>query len=422
MVGRPLGRPSHSNTTRGRLTLSGRPLGRPSQLILLLYKILPIPSSQCCIFRIPQSLRILSEEAYIPNIVSIGPLHHDKECVKAMDEHKKWYLHSILHRTPKPDNTLKDFLKTIQAMEVQIRASYSKPIDLSSDDFVEMILLDSYDNYPIYITSWMLSSLKHDIILLENQLPFFALQHLFDMIRDSDNDLFLEEYVQYFFRDVYPQKTNHLLDLLRNHFFQCSGEMEAGDYRFGDHLIESATELANAGMQFVPEHYAGSLLDITFNKNGVFRIPLFFLADTVSYLLGNLIALEQCDNDYDSTLSSYIILLDSLINTPRDVRLLRREAILDSFLRDDEQVFRIIKRLGKGVIVSKFHFAKLCRQVNAYYESDWRKWPRANLKRNYVYTLKRDYFNTPWAFISFVAATMLLLLTLVQTLFTVHTR
>ncbi|KAL5717688.1 hypothetical protein ACHQM5_010661 [Ranunculus cassubicifolius] len=410
-------------------------------------KILPVPSSQCCIFRIPQRLRILSEEAYIPNIVSIGPLHRDKECVKAMEEHKKWYLHSILHRTPKPDNTLKDFLKAIQTMEVQIRASYSEPIDLSSDDFVEMILLDSCfiielfynygkvelrdDNDPIYITSWMLSSLKHDIILLENQLPFFVLQHLFDMIRDSDNDLFLEEYVQYFFRDVLPpvehktkrskRKTNHLLDLLRNHFFQCSGEMEAGDYRFGDHLIECATELANAGMQFVPEHYASSLLDITFNKNGVFGIPLFFLDDTVSYLLGNLIALEQCDNDYESTLSSYIILLDSLINTPKDVRLLRREAILDSFLRDDEQVFRIIKRLGKGVIVSKFHFAKLCRQVNAYYESDWRKW-RANLKRNYVYTLKRDYFNTPWAFISFVAATMLLLLTLVQTLFTIHTR
>ncbi|KAF9606381.1 hypothetical protein IFM89_025070 [Coptis chinensis] len=184
-------------------------------------KIHPIPSSQCCIYRILECLRILSEEAYVPKIVSIGPFHCDKECLKAMEEQKNWYLHALLYRTSAPKECLKDFLKAIQAMEVQIRACYAEPIGLSSNEFVEMILLDAcfiielFYNYgrvelrdnndPIYVTSWMLSSLKHDIILLENQLPFFVLEQLFDMIRESrGGDLFLQEYVQYFFRDVLP--------------------------------------------------------------------------------------------------------------------------------------------------------------------------------------------------------------------------
>ncbi|PIA51240.1 hypothetical protein AQUCO_01100226v1 [Aquilegia coerulea] len=423
-------------------------------------KIHPIPSSQCCIYRIPECLRILSEDAYVPKIVSLGPFHRDKEGLKAMEEHKKWYLHALLYRTSTPDKCLKDFLTAIQTMETQIRASYGEPVNLSSDEFVEMILLDSCfviellynygrvdlrdDNDPIYIASWMLSSLKHDIILLENQLPFFVLTRLFYMIRDPDNgDLLLDEYVQYFFRDVLPpvelhkrrfrRQTNHLLDLLRNHFFQFTKrneeaeytyedqrtvQIEEGEYTYEDQHIECATELSNAGVKFVAVHFADSLLDISFNEKGVFKIPLFFLDETVSYLFGNLIALEQCDNDYSSYVSSYIVLLDSLVSSPKDVKLLRAEGIIDSFFRDDEHVFLIIKKLSKGTIVSKYYFAGLCHQVNAYYHSDWRKW-RANLKRNYVNTLKRDYFNTPWAFISFVAATVLLVLTFVQTLFTI---
>ncbi|KAF5188878.1 hypothetical protein FRX31_021535 [Thalictrum thalictroides] len=422
-------------------------------------KIHPIPSSQCCIYRIPECLRILSEEAYVPKIVSLGPFHRDKEGLKAMEEHKKWYLHALLFRTSTPDKCLEDFLTAIQAMEIQIRASYGEPVNLSSDEFVEMILLDSCfviellynygrvdlrdDNDPIYIASWMLSSLKHDIILLENQLPFFVLNRLFDMIRDPNNgDLLLDEYVQYFFRDVLPpvelykgrfrRQTNHLLDFLRNHFFQFTKQNEEAEYSYEDQRrqieeaeytyeeqrIECATELSNAGVKFEAAHIADSLLDISFSGNGVFEIPLFFLDDTVSSLLGNLIALEQCDNDYASYVSSYIILLDSLVMSPKDVRLLRAEGIIDSFFGDDEHIFHIIKKLSKGTVVSKFYFAGLSHQVNAYYHSGWHKW-RANLTRNYVNTLKRDYFNTPWGIFSFVAATVLLLLTFVQTLFTI---
>ncbi|KAF6170444.1 hypothetical protein GIB67_030127 [Kingdonia uniflora] len=382
-------------------------------------KIQPMPSSQCCIYKIPECLRTLSEDAYVPKIVSIGPFHRDKESLQAMEEHKKWYLHALLSRTSSPDKCLKDFLEIIRAMEVDIRASYAELAIISSDEFVEMMLLDACfivelfynygkvelrdDNDPIYITSWMLSSLKHDLILLENQLPFFLLEILFEKVRSPEiEDLFLEEYVKYFFRDVLPtvehhtrnpkEKIKHLLDLIRNEFFSSSGETEVVDYTYGGQLIECATELSNAGMRFEATHITESLLDITLSEEGVFKIPLFFFDETVSYLLGNLIALEQCDSDYASLISSYVVLLDALISTSKDVRLLRREGIIDSVLRDDEEIVLIIKRLCKGFTVTKFYYTKLCSRANAYYRTGWNKW-RADLKRDYINTLRRDYFN-----------------------------
>ncbi|KAK9120042.1 hypothetical protein Scep_018135 [Stephania cephalantha] len=408
-------------------------------------KIHPMPSIECCIYRIPKCLRILPEEAYVPKIVSLGPFHKGRDSLLAMEEHKRWYLHALLSRASVPDQCLRHFLTYIRESEGQARASYAEAVNLYSDEFVEMILLDACfaielfynygrvelrnDNDPIYITSWMLSSLKHDLILLENQLPFFVLVDLFDMIRDPDKgDLHLEEYVRYFFRDVLPPTgysthryngthINHLLDFLHVQFFPDCGltllESEAG----GQH-IECATELNNAGMKFEATHFGQSLLDISLNKDGVFQMPLIYFDETVSYLMGNLIALEQCDSRYAPLVSSYVVLLDSLIASPKDVRLLRREAIIDSFFRDDEELVLIIKQLSKGLTVSRFLFAELYRQVNCYYHTDWNRW-KANLRRDYIHTMKRDYFRTPWAFISFIAATVLLFLTLTQTIFTI---
>ncbi|KAL6202972.1 hypothetical protein ACLB2K_026676 [Fragaria x ananassa] len=41
------------------------------------------------IYRVPEKLRRLNENAYTPRVVSIGPFHHGKESLKPMEEHKK---------------------------------------------------------------------------------------------------------------------------------------------------------------------------------------------------------------------------------------------------------------------------------------------------------------------------------------------
>jgi len=37
-----------------------------------------------CIYRVPMRFRVLNEKAYTPQVVSIGPLHHGREELKAM--------------------------------------------------------------------------------------------------------------------------------------------------------------------------------------------------------------------------------------------------------------------------------------------------------------------------------------------------
>ncbi|XP_006467195.1 uncharacterized protein LOC102615549 isoform X2 [Citrus sinensis] len=45
-------------------------------------------SNGCCIYRVPQGWRCLHPNDYTPKMVSIGPLHHGNEELKAMEEHK----------------------------------------------------------------------------------------------------------------------------------------------------------------------------------------------------------------------------------------------------------------------------------------------------------------------------------------------
>ena len=99
---------------------------------------LPPISSVCC--RVSERLRLVNEKVYTPQVVSIGPLHHGKEGLKAMEEHKKRYLQSFLQRT---NMSLEHYIIIIRENEARLRSSYAEPIGLCSDEFVKMVLVDT---------------------------------------------------------------------------------------------------------------------------------------------------------------------------------------------------------------------------------------------------------------------------------------
>jgi len=58
----------------------------------------PFPDTWC-VYKVPERLRKLNEKAYTPRLVSIGPIHHGNDKLKAMEDHKIMYLKEFIART-----------------------------------------------------------------------------------------------------------------------------------------------------------------------------------------------------------------------------------------------------------------------------------------------------------------------------------
>jgi hypothetical protein len=153
-------------------------------------------SDQCSIFRVPERLRELNGKAYTPRVISIGPLHYGKEELIEMEEHKRLYLREFLELSKV---RVRDFIAAIAESETRLRSCYAETFDkLSKEEFVEMVLLDCsflimfflkafspgiQSRYidRIFNKPWMLDEISIDLCLLENQLPFFIVEDLFNL-------------------------------------------------------------------------------------------------------------------------------------------------------------------------------------------------------------------------------------------------
>ncbi|XP_021802034.1 UPF0481 protein At3g47200-like [Prunus avium] len=154
-------------------------------------------SDEGCIYRVPLRLRG-KNNSYTPEVVSIGPIHHDNKELEAMEEYKQRYLQYFLHRNNKV--SLEYYVEKIKAQEDKLRGCYGNAQHFkSSDKFVSIILVDAAfvielllryyfeelrdDNDWIFKKPWMLTNIVPDMLLLENQLPFVILEVLFDTLR-----------------------------------------------------------------------------------------------------------------------------------------------------------------------------------------------------------------------------------------------
>ncbi|KAH7524685.1 hypothetical protein FEM48_Zijuj06G0145900 [Ziziphus jujuba var. spinosa] len=100
--------------------------------------------------------------------------------------------------------------------------------------------------------------------------------------------------------------------------------------------------------------------------------------------------------------------MNRLVNIAKDVDLLVKHGIVENMQRDSAEAATLINKLRDEVIVqtNNFYFGGTFEDLNVYYETPWHKW-KANLKQN--------YFNTPWAIVAFIVATLLIILAIIQT-------
>ncbi|GLT58416.1 hypothetical protein SLA2020_506360 [Shorea laevis] len=429
-----------------------------------------INSSSRRIFKVPNHLRQINEKAYEPQVISIGPYHHGKEHLQAMEVQKMNSLKSLLDEGR--EDKVKMYVIALAEMEERARNFYSEPLDhIRSKEFVEMMLLDGcfiiellfYSTTEKLFTPCILRKVMRDLLLVENQLPFFVLSKLFLLSRlmqpvVSGQPVIFEHDIPSMARDflltIVPglpiierrcyEDVKHLLGLL--HYLSYSSEdrplevsvriseeEEEEEERRRESIassnlsaakvifprpsnstkwqfIRSATELNEAGVEF--QKNEGDLFDIKFQK-GVLSIPTLKIDDHTESILRNLVAYEQCYAGISSKrFTDYITFMDCLINTGKDVELLCRCGVLDNWLGDHKVVATMFNRLRDSVFISEtnFFYTEIFNRVNKHCNRKRNSW-KANLWHN--------YFNTPWALISFIAAVILLLSTLLQTLFSI---
>lgn len=392
---------------------------------------LPSLSSKCCIYKVPRPLRIVNLDAYKPCLISIGPLHHGLRKLRRMQEQKLRYVQNFLRRNE--NKTLKDYLRAIKGWEKEAREYYIEPINLSSVEFVEMVLLDACFVIEFFV-NWRMDTLdendrvfgkpslehviRRDLLLIENQLPFFVLQGLYDLVFDDVScqrelpfvDLTSEALVG---EAQLPKKFKgreilHFVDFMRTYYLpsQPRDQNYTSSQSIDWNFCPGVGDLHDAGVKFVVSK-SESMLDIKF-ENGILEIPRLEVEDHTEGLLLNLSAFEQCHYHFDSYIVDYILLMDVLITTLKDVDILISSGIVSNALGNNDDVARVFNTICREATydASRFYYANLCRRLTAYSQTRWNRWKA---------TLKHDYFSNPWTIISVVAAIVLLILTVVQT-------
>ncbi|XP_042505589.1 UPF0481 protein At3g47200-like [Macadamia integrifolia] len=383
------------------------PIGDPkSKLVASTQKRLSIVhplSSKSCIYRVPEKLCKLNEEAYTPHLVSIGPYHHGKENLSMMETHKQKYLHSFVDR--RTDLSFSDIFVTMMLhdgcfiLEFLLR---NEPLEESDEDD------------PVSNNLWLSNAIKHDLILLENQLPFFVLEHLYKLNQGEEHSSFIES-ISFSFSCMLPKekqfsrenfKCSKVKQMLGSVLDCCSPSSSCASLKENGET-DSITTLEIPELLDFKTSQVKHLLDI---------IRDCYIPSSAKTCLGNGKELElphnlDCVSPNLRYITYYATLLDGFIDSSENVALLCEHGIIKSLLGDHEQVSILFNNHVKEVIIDDddFYFADLCEELNVYYRDCWHTL-NADLRQN--------YFNTPWLAIS-VFAVFLVLLTFLQTLYTI---
>ncbi|XP_019167246.1 PREDICTED: putative UPF0481 protein At3g02645 [Ipomoea nil] len=507
------------------------------------------------IFGVPKTLMVYDPECYVPQRVAIGPYHYTNPELHEMERHKldaaKIFQKQL--RTIKLHSLAEEMMK----VESRIRLSYDKQLNLRVETLAWMMAVDAsflLEFLKVYavkegkLMAAMISAkmshlvdlkgkksshnaLLRDIIMLENQIPFFILRkmlqpqcpspeasddllltmlmglskelspfknegsavvqiadathllgYLFQTIvpemesehveieidenggmkekKDGEEDEFLKNsgYVKSAFGQVWgilkklnkgparalkrlsslaPVKTVLLmpwkaitklpgLNVMKGpieSLFSC-GQKPDGDENsdskdnadkppsIEEITIPSVTELANAGVRFIPTKKG--ILSIEFDaKTFTLYLPVVTLDINSEVVLRNLVAYEACIAKGPLVLARYTEFMNGIVDTDEDVKFLREKGIILNRLKSDSEVANLWNGMNKSVRLTKVAFLdKTIDDVNKFYNCRW------NVKTK---RFMRSYIFGSWQFLTLLATIVLLLLMVLQSFCSVYT-
>lgn len=509
------------------------------------------------IFFVPKGLLYLKPEAFMPQLFAVGPYHlwvphlYDMELYKLAAARK---IQSNLNSL-----TLEELVCCIFKHEQRIRSHYHKYLDFTGETLAWMMVIDASflldflhnftseaetQKYQQKLSQWVTQRMKmacnivtRDIVMLENQIPFFLLRKILRRCRHFSSSKLVEEELSKlilgFVKEVSPFKTvsnftfidveqyDHLLHLLycmivpkaneeevglsieidlndaalnskeedeknptgslRNVFdsvwryasnlndgatiatikkvviigpikfliklpwkiissfpgfsvikkpvesLLCHGSVkEKDDHDVADGsnsvskpplveeiTIPSVTELTEAGVSFMASN--GDLKTIKFDmqqKPVTIYLPTVSLDMNTEVVLRNLVAYEASAEPGPMIFTRYTELMNGIIDTEKDVKILREKGIIVNRMKSDKEVADLWNGMSRCVRLSKVEFMdKFLKDVNSYYSSRW----KVKTKR-----IISKYVFESWKFLTLLAAIVLLLLSCLQTFCNVY--
>lgn len=437
------------------LILGGHVLrGRMSKLQGRLNEISHQSSPKCSIFLAPRTLTGPHKEPYDTLFVGIGCYYISERIVLS---YQIIYLKPFLKRAEQIHMDLFSLLEFVNEKIPQILEHYSDSVQYIAPTYVgaererriyqvtECILINSaflielcrrHTYHPSQDSEYrplsneiskQINDILRDILLLSNQLPFFIIKELYWLVYKPcpGGSPYFTHFVCEFLGledrskleidpDTNEAKCHHLLDLMRSYYAPSNigTIIDVDECRKRRYIVSpTATALYEAGikLQVAPNNNTSELLDIHFDKAKripTLIIPKLWTEDQTMSLFRNMIAYEQCMCFDINYINDYHYFLDCLIDTPRDVELLVCAGIIENCL-GYEVLCGMFNGMSRNCKIDwqKYIYAGLSEQLNDHCKNNWNR---------HKATLKNKYFAHPWAMISLIYATILLLLTIIQ--------
>ena len=178
--------------------------------------------------------------------------------------------------------------------------------------------------------------------------------------------------------------------------------------------LEPASELIKAGIRF--KAHEGNTSVIKYHKSkSRLDLPRLVVYDGTEDVLRNILAHEQTSKDSDekggTMVCGYAMIMDSLIDTQEDIAILTRAKVLENHLGSDERLVQMWNEMCINIWEGSYpdEFKSMIKDIMEHCRIHWRVL--------YVEFCAK-FCSRPWLWMSVFAAMILLILSLLQTIYT----
>ncbi|KAD3336116.1 hypothetical protein E3N88_31635 [Mikania micrantha] len=335
-------------------------------------------------------------------------------------------------------------MQKVYASMEKIKACYVLTKTYDDVEFAEMMVMDAcfilgfiLQVFVSFVESnledvFYLGDIVVDLVLLENQIPFFFLAKIFKCtIAELDLgmslvtfmspvllmlDLFDSDAVLGITESISVNDIHHILSLLHECYKPKKDVINSEESL--STRRHSAVDLDKAGVSFKPNRSQIWVLGMEMEFpcfllswcKCTLRMPILKVHDSTELILRNLIAYELESRQTRKYITSYTFVMDMLVNTQDDVAKLVDYKVLVNIMGSNEEAANMINNICKHVTIVDSFYTQQWKTLDKYSNNYWPK---------HIAWMRRTYFSSPWNIIALVVGSILFALTMAQTIFTV---